>query len=176
MLASAESLNQQLLHLPPTIDRFGGATQFIEVVGNYLDQVQAGPTGTPGILVYNKSAAVSALLQIGTFLDNSWINPIASAIHVGVTAGTTVPSTVTDPVWDGSGNKDILTSGSPSTTITTLGAAKSVLIGGLGSANYFNNPALPIATAIRNYALAFTFLCTGLNSTFNPTSKSFPAE
>lgn len=173
MLPSVDSLNQQLLALPPTLSSLEGATQFVNTIAAFMDQVQAGPTGTAGIFTFDKAPAIAAIQVLPPVKDNSWIVNFANAIHTGTTAATLVPGTVTSPIWTVS-SVDV----SPP-VIITLGAALSTLIADLAPVLSLNNPALPMAQAINNYTLAFTFLCTGIAGTPIspvPTPIPFPAE
>jgi hypothetical protein len=156
MLPSADSLNQQLLNLPEETDRMQAATNFINVVGDFIDMVQAGPTGSPGIMTYTRPPAIQMIAALPEAKDQSWITNFAQAIHSGSTAAILVPGTVNFPAWTAS-SVDVL----PPVNLG-LGAALGVLMSGLQPVTSDNNPAMPLATAIYNYALAFKFLCTGL--------------
>lgn len=156
MLPSVSSLNSQLLDLSPVDTSIAGATQFVNTVAAYISQVQGGPTGAPGILTYMTAPAISAITSLQPVADSSWITNFANAIHSGVTAAILTPGTISDPAWTASG-VDI-----GPVSITTLSAALSTLISGLNSVTSINNPAMPMAQAIHDYAMAFTFQTTGL--------------
>lgn len=174
MLPSVSSLNDQLLALPPTMSAHEGAVQFIDVVANYINQVQAGPTGSPGILTYTRPPAVAAIEALPPVIDNSWIPNFAAAVHLGVTAGILTPGTVTDPAWTAS-TVDVLTP-----VIINLPAGLATLIGALPPVTSGNNPAMPMAQAIHDYAFSFIFLCTGfalaLPAPPVPVPLTFPAQ
>ena len=173
-LPSVSSLNNQLLALPPTLSSHEGATQFVNVIADYINQVQAGPTGSPGILTYTRPPAIAAIEALPPVIDNSWIPNFAAAVHLGVTSGILTPGTVTDPAWTAS-VVDVLPP-----VIITLPAALAVLTAGLAPVTSGNNPAMPMAQAIHDYALAFTFLCTGLALALPappiPVPLPFPAQ
>jgi hypothetical protein len=156
MLPSVSTFSNTLLALSPVDVSLAGATQFIGAVASFINQVQAGPTGSPGILTYGESAAIAAMQSLPPVNDNSWITGFASAIHVGTTTGILVPGTVTSPAWTAS-----LVDVDPPVIITSA-IALSTLISGLSSVTSSNNPPVPMAQAISNYALALTFQCTGL--------------
>lgn len=174
MLPSVSSLNSQLLALPPVITSEAGATQFVNIIGDYIDQVQGGPLGTPGILTYLRPPVISAIQSIRPVADSSWITNFANAIHLGSTGATLIPGTITDPAWTAS-SVDI-----GPVSIITLPAALSTLISGLNQVTYNNNPAMPLAQAIHDYVIAFTFQTTGLmiipGPSVAPLTLTFPAQ
>lgn len=156
MLPSVSSLNSQLLALPPTLSSNAGATQFVNCIASYMNQVQGGPTGTPGIFTYLRPPVIAAIQALPPLIDNSWITNFANAIHLGTTGATLVPGTITSPAWTAS-----ITDIGP-VSIITLSSALSTLISALSPVTWDNNPALPLAQAINSYTLAFTFQTTGL--------------
>lgn len=155
-LPGVSSLNSQLLALPPVDTSIAGATQFVNCIAAYINQVQGGPTGTPGIFTYTNAPAIAAIMALQPVADNSWITNFANAIHLGTTAAILAPGTITAPAWTAS----IVDIG-PVTNITAS-AALSTLISGLNSVTSSNNPAMPMAQAIHDYAMAFTFETIGL--------------
>jgi hypothetical protein len=173
MLPSVTDLTNQLKTLPPENNSLTAATNFVNVLSAFMNQVQAGSLGTPGIFTYNNAIAIPLIAALPPVPDNSWITNFANAIHAGSTAATLTAGTVTDPAWTSSG-VDVLP---PS--ITTLPAALSTLTSELSSVTSSNNPPQPLAQAIHDYTTAFTFLCTGLVTTGGgpiPLPLSFPAE
>jgi len=173
MLPSPGSLSSDLLTLPEELSSHQAAVNFVAKVAAFMNQVQAGPTGTPGIFTFNNASAVSGIEALTPVLDNSWIVGFANALHSGSTAATLTPGTVSSPTWTSSG-VDVLPP-----TITTLPAALGVLIAGLGSVTSSNNPPMPLAQAISNYTLAFVFQCTGFEATDGgpvPVPLTFPAQ
>lgn len=155
-LASVDSLNHQLLSLPPTLSSLEGATQFINCIADYMDKVQAGPTGSPGIFTYLRPPAIAAILSLPPVIDNSWIVNFANAVHLGTTGAILVPGTVTFAAWTAS-----ITDTFATPVNTTMAAALPVLVSGLQPVTSANNPAMPMAQAIHDYTLIFNFLCTG---------------
>lgn len=156
MLASVSSLNSQLLALPPVDTSIAGATQFVNCIADYMDKVQGGSTGAPGIFTFLRPPVIAAIMVLPPVADNSWIPNFANAIHLGATGAILVPGTITSPAWTAS----IVDIGPVS--IITLASALSTLISGLQNVTSGNNPAMPMAQAIHDYAMAFTFLTTGL--------------
>ena len=156
MLPSVSDLNDKFLALPPTASGIEGVTQFVKVVADFMNKMQAGSGGTPGIFTYNNSVAIALLLVLPEVEDNSWIIPFANAIHAGSSAAALSPGTVMNPAWTAS-VMDVL----PPANIG-LAAALPVLISGLQKVSSSNNPAMPMAQAFSDYAKAFIFLVTGL--------------
>lgn len=172
MLPTADEFSSQLLTVPPEANSETAATNFIGVVATFLNQMQAGPTGTPGILTYNNSIAISGIAALTPVNDDSWITNFANAIHSGVTSATLTAGTVTSPAWTASGVDTL------PPTITTLPTALSLLISELATVTSSNNPPQPMAQAIHDYATALTFLCTGIvaGSPPTPLPLTFSAE
>lgn len=156
MLPSVSSLNSQLLALPPVNSSVAGATQFVNCIANYMDQVQGGSTGSPGIFTYLRPPVIAAIQVLPPVKDNSWIVNFANAIHLGTTGATLVPGTIVSPAWTAS-----ITDIGP-VSITTLAPALATLIAALQPVTWDNNPAMPLAQAIHDYATAWTFQTTGL--------------
>lgn len=174
MLPSVSTLNNNILALQPVGVEITGITNLVNVIAAFMNQMQAGPTGTPGIFTYNNAAAIALLSSLPNVGDNSWVINFANGIHAGSTGAILVPGTVTAPAWTAS-VVDVL----PPVN-TTIAAALPVLISGLNNCSYSNNPAMPMAQAISDYAKAFTFLCTGLvlapPGPPIPLPLSFPAQ
>lgn len=161
MLDGIEALRSKFLAMPEAYTSIEGATHFVNIIGDYFDKVQAGPTGSPGIFTYTRPPVIAAIMALQPVADNSWIPQFANAIHLGSLAGILVPGTVTLPaVWLVSVT-DIV---SPP-VIITLGAALSVLMGELGDVTSLDDPPRKLAKAIHDYISAFIFLCTGLGGT-----------
>jgi hypothetical protein len=177
MLPTASSFKDSLLALSPTKDQAEGVNNFVNAVADFSNQVQAGSTGTPGILTFGNSAMVAILLTQHPVKDSSWIMPFANAWEAGILASVITPGTVTGPAWIGS-VVDVDTLPSAADTITTLSAAKAILISGLGNVAPTSDAPLPLATAIRNATLALTFNCIGLGAPpdFTPIPIPIPAE
>lgn len=176
MLASEQTLNQAILALTPLVNQHIALVNFVDVVADFMDQVQAGPTGSPGILTVNRPVFVAQLETQVPVADSSWIPNFADAWYMGVAQGTITPGTVSAPAWAGGSGTDTQTSASPVATITTLMAAKALLQAELANVMPDNTAALPMAKAIRDATLAMTFLCVGLNPSSSPVSVSFPAQ
>lgn len=172
MLESQDALAAQLLALPPVKDQLQGVTNFVNVIANFTNQVQAGSSGSVGILTFSNAAMIAILMTQQPVGDNSWIPKFADAWYAGVASGTITPGTVTDATWDVS-IVDIDTSPSPAATITTLSAAKSLLMSELAQVVPTQTAPILMAKAIRDATLAFTFLCIGLKKP-PPTGTDFP--
>lgn len=165
-LSSASALNSQILGLSPSDVPLAGLSAFADVIVAFTLDAQAGPTGSPGILTLNKPAMMAILLAQVPTSDSSWIIGIANAWEAGVSTGTVLVGTVSNPAWIGSGGSDILA------VISNVSAAKAVLIAGLSSATPDSSAALPMATAIRDATLTLKFVCTGLGPP--PASAPIP--
>jgi hypothetical protein len=178
MLPSVNSLSSNILALPPTTDITAGMTSLVGVISDFMDQVQGGATGTPGIFTLANSLVITALSELTPVADSSWISGFANALESGITAAIITPGTVTNPAWSGSGNLDVATLPTGAATITTISAAKAALMSGLASATAGNNPAVPFAQAISDCTLAFVFTCIGLGPppTEAPTPIPVSAE
>lgn len=177
MLPSVNVLKNQILNLQPQMTNHQGAVNLIDVIADFMNQVQAGSGGSAGIFTFSRAPAVAILETQQPVLDNSWITNFANAIEAGVLAGSITPNTVTNAAWLGSGT-DVATLPSPAATITTLAPAKAVLIAALAPVVSDNNPPMPLAQAIDGYTRAFTFLCIGLGvaPVFVPIPIPFAAQ
>ena len=161
MLGTADSLKTSLLSLPPTKDKVAGITAFVGKISIFTNQLQAGPTGSPGIFTFGDAAMISAMMSMAPVSDNSWMSKFADAWAAGVTAAIIAPGTVTSPLWLGSA-VDIATLPTASATILNIAAAKASLLAGLASVGPTSDAPLPLATAIRSATLLFSFNCIGL--------------
>lgn len=173
-LASASVLRTAIEDMPETDNLVIGMTNFADVIGDYMDDVQAGSLGSPGIFTLNRSVFVTNLITLTPVANDSWISNFADAWEAAVNASTITANTVTDPATWTASTTDTNTSSSASTTITTIASAKATLVSALDSATWDNDPALPFAEAIRDATLAFTFNTIGvaLPSTPIPVSRS----
>jgi len=178
MLGTAQDLKSALLALEPTKDKTQGITKFVGVISSFMNKVQGGPLGSPGIFTFNDAAMIAILMTQQPVKDNSWIPTFASAWEAGCIAAVIAPGTVTNPVWIGSGTKDVATLPTAAATITTLSAAKALLTAGLASVGPTSDAPLPLANAIRNATLAFVFNCIGLGPPppLTPIPVPTPAE
>jgi len=127
-----------------------------------MNQVQASPLGTPGILTMNEPVMVSILMTQQPVANSSWISGFASAFEAGLLASVITPGTVTNPAWIGSGSLDILTLPSGAATIVTIPAAKAALTASLQMVTSSNSPPMPLAQAIHDATLLLQFTCIGL--------------
>lgn len=177
MLPPVSTLASNILALPTTTSANAGMTQFVGVIAAHMNQVQGGPTGTPGIFTLGNAAMIALLAAMPPVADNSWIVSFANAMEAGILTGIITPGTVTNPAWLGSGNVDAVTLPSTVATILTIPLAKATLIAALASATASNNPPVPFAQAIQSATLAFIFTCIGLGPppTFLPTPIPTPA-
>lgn len=177
MLPPVPVLANNILALPTTTSALTGMTNFVGVISAFMNQVQGGPLGTPGIFTLGNPAMIALLAAMPPVADNSWIVSFANAMETGILTGLITPATVTNPVWLGSGTKDTVTLPTPVATITTIALAKATLIAELASATASNNPPVPFAQAIKDCTMAFIFTCIGLGPppTFLPTPIPTPA-
>lgn len=177
MLPAVSVLANNILALPTTTSANTGMTNFVGVIAAFMNQVQGGPLGTPGIFTLGNAAMIAALSAMLPVANNSWIMSFANALETGILTGLITPGTVTNPAWLGSGNLDTVTLPTPAATITTIALAKATLIAALASATAGNNPPVPFAQAINDATLAFIFTCIGLGPppTFLPTPIPTPA-
>jgi hypothetical protein len=146
------------------MDAVAGVTAFVNVIATFTNQVQAGSAGTSGIFTFGNAAMISILLTQQPVSDNSWAPKFANAWQAGILAGTIAPRTVTNAKWLVS-DVDTLTVASPAVTITNVSAAKAALEASLLSITATPDSPLPLATAIRNATLSFTFNCIGIGGT-----------
>lgn len=176
-LPSTNSLALNILALPTTIIPLTGVGNLISVLSSFTNQVQAGPTGSPGIFTFNGPITIPLIVAMPPVADNSWIPVFAAAMIAGITAGTITPGTVTNPAWLGS-VVDVNTSPSAVATISTIAVAQATLISKLASATANNNPPYPFAEAIRDAILEFIFICIGLGPgpAFTPIPIPIPAQ
>jgi hypothetical protein len=178
VLPTAESFANSLLALTPTTDPVEGITKFVQAVAAFTNQVQAGPTGTPGILTFGNAAMIAAILAMQPVQDSSWIAPFVNAWQSGILTSIIAPGTVTDAVWLGSGSLDTETLPSAAATITTIPAAAAVLTSELATIIPVAGAPIQFATAIRDATLALTFNCIGLGTppALVPIPILFPAQ
>lgn len=178
MLPTESDFADSLAALAPTKDQSSGVDAFVTAISDFTNQLQAGPTGLPGILTFGNAAFKTALLTMQPVADNSWISNFANVWEAGINTSIITPGTVTEPVWIGSGGLDVATLPSATATITTIAAAKAVLISGLASVVPTSGKPIPLATALRNATLALTFTCIGLGSppTLTPIPIPISAE
>lgn len=162
MLISAEQFAEKIKSLPPTQNKMEGIDNFVNAIAEFMNQMQAGDSGLPGIFTLNNAAMVSILAQQQPVADDSWINNFVSAFSAGCSLATIAPGTAIDPSWVGSGGFDVATVPSAPTTIVTLSTAIAAMPQLLKNVNSESNPPLPLAKAIRDTALSFTFNCIGL--------------
>ena len=174
MLDPASTLNTALLALSPTVDKHAGCVAFVNVIGDFMDKVNA-LGGIPGILTINRPAYVALLETQVPVSDNSWMAPFANAWMEGVAQGIITPGTVTNPAWTAS-TVDIATLPSPAVTITTLSSAEVDLQSSLTNVKADNTAALPLATDIRNATLEFIFTCIGIVIPAVPLPIPLPAQ
>lgn len=162
MLASVDSLKADILGLSPTTNKVQGLTDLVGVIANYMNQVQGGPLGSPGIFTLNNAAMIALLTSLAPVNDSSWVAPFAAAFQAGSAAAIITPATVTNPVWIGSGTKDTVTLPVGAATIPTIAAAAALLQSALMSAQPDSEAPKPMAQGIHDATLAFIFTCVGL--------------
>jgi hypothetical protein len=171
MLSTAQTLANEILALPASPVPLAGITSFVGLMTSYMANVQAGPTGLPGIFLLNSVLVIAAMSTMIPVTNNSWINSFADAMEAGITAAIITPGTVANPAWTTS-LVDVNTLPIGSATITTIPAAKAKLISDLNNAS----TTLQFAQAIYDATLEFTFTCIGLGPLSVPIPIPLPAE
>ena len=164
MLPSSDVLKNDILGLSLTDDKIQGITNLVAVIANYMNQVQGGPTGTPGIFALAEPDMVAILSTLELVTDNSWVSTFADAFQAGCEMAVITPGTVSNPEWLGSGGLDIATSPTGAATITTIAAAVSDLSSQLMDAKPDSDAPGPMAKAIHDATLDFVFTCIGLSA------------
>lgn len=183
MLPSADDFSSQIKSLGPAPDKATGIAEFVGKIADFTNQVQAGSTGTAGILTFGNAAMISVMNSMQPVTDNSWASPFADAWAAGISTAIITPGTVTDPtvptpVWTGSGLLDIATLPSGTATIPNIAAAKAALLTDLTNMVATQDAPLPLATAIRNATLMLIFIVIGLSDppSFLPIPLTIPAQ
>jgi hypothetical protein len=169
MLPGDFALYSKLKSLPPAQDAITGGTNFANAIGDYLGQVQAGPTGSPGILTFNASifgSLTAAMPPDPT--GKAWPSLMASNFQTAMLASIINPGTVVNPSWIIS-QVDILTAPSAAATIITLPLAVVELTTQLSNVKADATAPLPIAKAFDAAIQQFQFLCIGLTFAGSPT-------
>jgi hypothetical protein len=156
MLASVDSLKKDLLNLKPSENKLEATRNFVQVIANYMNHIQAGPTGSPGILAFNSEAMATAWLA-------------------GIEAAVIKPGTVELPIWTAS-ELDVATLPLGATTILTASVAQTLLATLLNLATQSSNPPVPMATAFKAAAGACVFNCIGIAVPGVPTPVPIPGQ
>ena len=140
-----------------------GAQNFVSTLVGLQDKVQAGATGSPGILTTNAAPMIAAMSAMQPTAGTEWVDTVADAWQATLTASTIAPGTAVNAAWTLS-VVDTLTLPAAATTITTLAAAVATLKSGLNAAASAGPAAGPekIAKAFRDAVLEFKFNCIGL--------------
>ena len=170
MLPSANELKSKIVALSPTTDATAGGMAFANVIGDFTNKIQAGPTGSPGIVTFSVSVMAPLLAAMKPVSDNSWTSSFSNAWKTAMEASLITPGTVINPIWIGSGGSDIATLPSAAATIISLSAAAELMTSGLLEVASASDQPLQLAIAIYNATASLTFLCIGLSSppTFIP--------
>jgi len=178
MLPPSATLSAAIAAIPPSTNKNQGVESLVSAISAHVNQVQAGANGTPGIFTLANAAMEDVIKDMEPVADNSWVYNFADAFEAGVVSGVITPSTVTDPTWTGSGSLDVNTLPSASATITTIADAKAQLISDLLLVAAGNTAPLPVADALHQAVLKFTFNCIGLGSppAFPPIPLPFNAQ
>lgn len=162
MLPPSDKLKNDILALNPTTNPVQGMTNLVNAIANYMNQVQGGPLGTPGIFTLNNATMIGILSALVPVNDNSWVAVFASAFASASAAAVITPATVTNPAWSGSGGLDVATLPIGAATILTLPAAVTDLTNQLLTAKPDDSAPGIIAKAFHDATLDFTFNCIGL--------------
>lgn len=175
MLPPVSALNSAILGLTPLANQHTALVNFVNVIADHMDQVQAAGGG-PGILTVNRPVFVAQLETQAPTADSSWIPNFGLAWFMGVAQGTIAPGTVSNGAWSGGSSVDILTPGNGAGAIPNLSAARAVLEAGLANVKGDNSAAMPMAQAIQDGTLAMIFLCIGLSAGGSPVPVPCPAS
>lgn len=177
-LPSASALKDKIKALAPSTDKAAATQAFVDVIGDFMDQIQAGPTGSPGILKFGRPAMFGILMTLAPVTDGSWMIGFANAWQAGMLTSIVTPGTVSNPAWLGSGNKDILTLPAAAATIPTIAAGFAVLLGKLAAVKPDSGAPQPLADAVHAAALVLIFICIGLGPpiVFPPIPIPIPAQ
>lgn len=161
-LAGPDVLKKNILDLPKAPDPVSGALNFAGVVGDYMAKMQAGASGSPGILTFNSAifgALVATMPPDPT--GKAWGPLMATHWQTAMLASVIKPGTVTSPVWTASA-VDTLTLPAAAATIITIPLAMATLASGLASAKPDETAPMPLAQAFHDACLKLTFTCIGL--------------
>lgn len=173
-LPGYNSLAVALYNMPRTMVQMDGVTNFVNIIGDYMDKVQAGPTGAASILKINRGVMIGILMTQRPVIDKTWVTTFANAWAAAVTQATISPNTVIDPSWDYSNSKDSLTKTSGAATISNISACRSILITRLNNVQPVMGHPYEIAIAIHDATKAMLFTCIGVANR-SPLPKQFPA-
>lgn len=161
-LPGQSSLKQDIKDLKPANSAMQGCMAFASVIGKYMSNIQAGSTGTPGIITFNTALFGSLLAAI----PPDGVGPpsalaTANAWLTAVMASPITPGTVIDSSWTAS-VVDILTLpiGAASIPTASLGMAK--LAKGLIDAQDNKDAPAKIAKAYHEAIGELQFMCMGL--------------
>jgi|SRR5271165_3460469 len=161
MLSASTVLKQNILNLNPTSDEIEGITNFVTVIANYMNQVQGGPMGTPGIFMLDNAAMVAGLSSLMPVSDNSWVSTFTTAWQTACETAIITPGTVTNPIWTISA-VDIATLPIGAATITTIPAAAEILMTALNNAKPDSAAPQTMADGFHDATLDFIFTCIGI--------------
>lgn len=176
-LAGKGVLASALLSMPKTTSKLDGVTNIVNEIGDYMDKLQAGGSGSPGIFALDRPSMIGILMSQNPVTNDSWVKIFSKAWEAGVSGATITPGTVTDSAWAGSGGVDAVTPGTGSAAITNIPAAKSVLEAKLKQVKPTIPAPLPMAEAVHEATKTLSFLCIGLAPvSFTPIPLPFTAQ
>ncbi len=172
MLKGASALENDIKALPPADNKSKGCKELAAVIGKYTADVQAGPMGTPGIIVFNESLFASLLESMPPAPANG-IGGMLMATHwqTAMLASQIKPGTVTFPGWTAS-QTDIQTPPAVAAACPTLAVAYTVLQSGLIAAETDKEGPKKMAKAFHDALTQLKFLTIGL--VLAPPSPPFP--
>lgn len=161
-LPGVSSLKDDIKNLPPASLAPAGCMAFAGVIAKYMSNIQAGPFGTPGILVFNAPVFGSLLASMppdptGTagpaLMATHWMTALSASI---VTPGTVLHPSFTVSV------ADVLTIPSAAVTCVTAPVAMALLAKGLLAAQNDKNAPEKVAQAYHDAISELQFLVIGL--------------
>jgi hypothetical protein len=161
MIPPASVISAQILALPKAPDPLTGSMNFAGVIGNAMALIQAGATGTPGILTFNVSIFGNLTAAMPPDPIGVWGSLMAANWNTALLASIITPGTVTSPIWTAS-SVDVATLPTAAATIITAPAAMAALSSKLSQVKADKTAPLPLAQAFHDAFGLLEFLCIGL--------------
>jgi hypothetical protein len=161
-LLGASVLKADLAALKPSDNKSQACKDLASVIGKYTKNLQAGPFGTPGIVVFNESLFASLLETIPLDPSGGISSPMM-AMHwqTAMIASQVKPGTVMFPGWTAS-MSDVQTPPSVAAACPTLSLAFSTLQSGLKKSETDKEGPKLMAEAFHKALLELKFLTIGL--------------
>jgi len=182
MLDPLSTWTSTLKALPSVDSQSTGAQNFAQALGDLMNKVQGGATGSPGIFAFAVPIMKAQLMTLTPTGGPEWATKLATGWQTACTASIITPGTVSNPAWTASG-VDVLTLPTAAATITTISAAGAALSSSLSAVAQIFQASNPdpgevanapekMAKAFRDATLLFQFTCIGL--VLAPPAPPFP--